>query len=117
MIIFVSCPDCVDTLVCHICGGKGSSSASGVPTRCPACAGSGTCATCGKPSAPGAGRRHDGAPNAAEAGTVGGSPLIHAVAKTLTGNKARCGAGLIVGAVTGRFDPEADGSCRDCAQR
>ncbi len=116
MIIFVSCPDCVDTLECHICGGRGRSEASGIPTVCPACAGTGVCATCGTASAAPRGRSSDGALTAAEAGTVGSSPLVHAVGKTLSGNKARCGAGLISAMTTGRFEPDSPGSCPDCAR-
>ena len=110
----MSCPDCVDTHVCHICGGRGRSDASGIPTTCPVCAGSGACATCGASRA--RPRTSDGALNAAEAGTVGASPLVHAVAKTLNGNKARCGAGTVGAVLTGRFDPDAAGSCPDCAR-
>jgi hypothetical protein len=109
------CLDCVDTLVCHICGGRGRSDASGIPTDCGACAGTGVCATCGKAVAAKPARRVDGALTAAEAGTVGSSPLVHAVGKTLNGNKARCGAGGITGQVTGRFVPDAPGSCLDCS--
>jgi hypothetical protein len=108
------CEDCVDTRVCHICGGQGRSDASGIPTVCQACNGSGVCATCGTlPGRPA--RQHDGALTAAEAGTVGTSPLVHAVGKTLSGNKARCGAGTITGQITGRFIPESVGSCPDCS--
>jgi hypothetical protein len=60
-------------------------------------------------------RHVDGALTAAEAGKVGSSPLVHAVGKTLNGNKARCGAGAITGAVMGRFLPNSPGSCADCS--
>ncbi|MDT7570755.1 MAG: hypothetical protein QOE05_929 [Actinomycetota bacterium] len=109
------CQDCVDTRVCHICGGRGRSEASGIPTTCQACRGSGECATCGTPPAKPV-RQQDGALTAAEAGTVGSSPLVHAVGKTLSGAKARCGAGAITGQVMGRFVPDAAGSCPDCSQ-
>ncbi|MDT7539068.1 MAG: hypothetical protein QOI82_2653 [Actinomycetota bacterium] len=109
------CEDCVDTRVCHICGGRGRSEASGIPTDCPACNGSGVCTTCGTAVAAKSPRRTEGALTAAEAGTVGSSPLVHAVGKTLNGNKARCGAGSIIGQVTGRFVPDAPGSCPDCS--
>ena len=109
-----ACEDCVDTRVCHICGGRGRSDASGIPTTCPACNGSGVCATCGKVPAKPA-RQSEGSLTAAEAGTVGTSPLVHAVGKTLTGSKARCGAGAITGSVMGRFVPNAAGSCPDCS--
>ena len=110
----MSCQHCVETLVCHICGGRGRSDASGVPTVCRACGGSGVCATCGVPVSGGRLRQHDGPLTAAEAGTVGNSPLVHAVAKTLNGNKARCGAGHIGATLTGRFEPDSAASCPDC---
>lgn len=82
---------------------------------CKACGGSGVCVTCGKPTVAKPARQNDGALTAALAGTVAGSPLVHAVGKTLTGNKARCGAGAITGEVMGRFVPDAPGSCVDCS--
>jgi hypothetical protein len=110
-----ACPDCVDTLVCHICGGRGRSEASGIPTDCTVCNGSGVCLTCGTAAAGKPVRRIEGALTAAEAGTVGRSPLVHAIGKTLHGDKARCGAGAITGSVTGRFVPDTSGSCPDCS--
>ena len=107
------CQHCVDTRVCHICGGRGRSEASGVLTICQVCGGSGACATCG--TTPTKLPRQDRALRAAEAGTVGSSPLIHAVSKTLNGSTARCGAGPITGQITGRFVPDEPGSCPACS--
>ena len=51
-----------------------------------------------------------------EAGSIEPSDdLVHAVRRRLTGGTALCGAGVIVRAVAGRFDPEAPDACPACA--